>query len=233
MKITIPQSIADIQLHQYQKYDVLLKRTDLNEEQFNKRKIEIFTDLQRSRVELVSVKDYNEILSLIDIALNQTTEFIPTFFIKDVEFGFIPNLDKITIGEYRDLSIYSKEVSDMNKLMSVLFRPIKNKKGDKYTIFEYNGTEERADVMKYMPMNVVSGALVFFFEFSQRINSLYPEIYDGGTSEGRVASNHFEKWGWDATIFEMCKGKVWKLNSVLKTNIHEFHLFLAYKIDVS
>lgn len=169
MKITIPQSIADIQLQQFQKYDSLLKRTDLNEDQFNKRKIEIFTDLQRSRVELVSVKDYKEIVELIDVALNQTAEFIPTFFIKDVEFGFIPNLDKITIGEYRDLSIYSKEVSDMHKLMAVLFRPIKNKKGDKYTIFEYNGTEERADIMKYMPMNVVNGALIFFLNLANEL----------------------------------------------------------------
>lgn len=169
MRITIPESIADIQLQQFQKYDLLLKREDLNEEQFNKRKIEIFTGLERSRIELISAKDYKEIVSLIDVAINQTTEFIPTFFIKDVEFGFIPNLDKITIGEYRDLSIYSKEVADMHKLMAVLFRPIKEKKGDKYSIVSYDGTEKRADVMKYMPMNVVNGALVFFLNLTSEL----------------------------------------------------------------
>ena len=60
---------------------------------------------------------------------------------------------------------------------------------------------------------------------------LYPEIYGGGTTEGKNASEYFEKWGWDATIFELCKGKIWKLETVLNTNIHELHLFLAHKID--
>jgi hypothetical protein len=119
----------------------------------------------------------------------------------------------------------------MHKLMAVLFRPIKSKVGNNYKIVEYNGTEKRAEVMKYMPLSIVNGALVFFFEFSERINRIYPEIYNGGTSEGKHASDYFEKWGWDATIFEMCKGKIWKLDKVLKTNIHEFHLFLAHKID--
>lgn len=171
MKINIPESIADIRLEQFQRYDVLLKRTDLKEDQFNKRKIEIFTGLERSRIDLVSSKDYKEIVELIDVALNQSTEFVPTFFIKDVEFGFIPNLDKITIGEYRDLSIYGKEVYDMHKLMAVLFRPIKEKKGDKYTIIKYNGTEQRADIMKYMPLNVVNGALVFFLNLANELVS--------------------------------------------------------------
>ena len=169
MKILIPESIADIQLHQFQRYDALLKRTELNEEQFNKRKIEIFTGFERSRIDLVAQKDYKEIIDLIDVAINQPSEFIPTFFIKDVEFGFIPNLDKITIGEYRDLSIYGKEVSDMHKLMAVLFRPIKEKKGDKYNIFSYDGTEKRADIMKYMPLNVVNGALVFFSSLANEL----------------------------------------------------------------
>ena len=60
---------------------------------------------------------------------------------------------------------------------------------------------------------------------------LYPEIYGSGTTEGKAASDYFQKWGWDATIFDLCKGKVWNLSKVLNTNIHEFHLFLAYKID--
>jgi hypothetical protein len=29
----------------------------------------------------------------------------------------------------------------------------------------------------------------------------------------------------------MCKGKVWNLEKVLNTNIHEFHSFLSYEID--
>lgn len=169
MQILIPETIADIRLEQFQRYDALLKRTDLNEYQFNKRKIEIFTGLERSRIDLVSQKDYKEIVDLIDIAMEQPSEFKPTFKIRDVEFGFIPNFDKLTAGEYRDLTLYSQDVAEMHKLMAVLFRPIKKKIGSKYKIVEYNGTEKRANVMKYMSMDIVNGSLVFFLSLANEL----------------------------------------------------------------
>lgn len=169
MTILIPESIEDITLQQFQKYDLLLKRTDLDESQINKRKVEIFTGLERSRLDLISQSDYKEIIEQIDLALNQTVEFTPTFKISDVEFGFIPNLDKITTAEYRYLSIYGTDVKEMHKLMAVLFRPVKNKNGSKYSIIDYNGTEKRAEVMKYMPLSVVNGALVFFSNLANEL----------------------------------------------------------------
>lgn len=72
---------------------------------------------------------------------------------------------------------------------------------------------------------------VFFCEFVTRIAELYPEIYGSGTSEGRIASDYFEKWGWYATIDELAKGKLWKYKEVLKLNIHEIHLYLAHRLD--
>lgn len=170
MTVLIPESIADIRLEQFQRYDALLKRKDLTGEQFNKRKIEIFTGLDRNSLNTISQKDYKEIVDLIDVSLEQTSEFKPTFKIKDVEFGFIPNFDKITAGEYRDLTLYSQDVADMHKLMAVLFRPIKNKDAfGNYKIVEYNGTGKRADVMKYMPMNIVNGSLVFFSSLANEL----------------------------------------------------------------
>ena len=185
MKVTIPESINDIALHQFQKYDLLLKRTDLKDDQFNVRKIEIFTGLERQRIPLLSQTDYAEILSLIDLALNQSTEFQPTFKIKDVEFGFIPNFDKITAGEYRDLTVYSQDVAEMHKLMAVLFRPIKSKVGNNYKIVEYNGTEQRANVMKYMPLSIVNGSLVFFSNLANELIA-YTQKY---TTEEQAREN--------------------------------------------
>lgn len=163
MKITIPESIADIKLHQFQKYTLLLERTDLDEYNFNKRKIQIFTGLERTRIDLISSQDYKEITEQIDLALNQTVEFKPTFFIKDVEFGFIPNLDKITQGEFIDISKYGTDINEMHRLIAVLFRPIKNKDSlGNYEIINYKGTEQYANIMKHTPLSIVNGALVFF-----------------------------------------------------------------------
>jgi len=170
MKITLPESIHDIKLSQFQKYSKLLEREDLTPEQFDKRKVEIFTGIERNNLDLISQKDYKEITEQIDSALNQTVEFTPTFFMQDVEFGFIPNLDKITAGEYRDLSLYGSDIDKMHNLMAVLFRPIKKKDVfDNYSIISYEGTEKYSNIMLHMPLSIVNGAMVFFSSLANEL----------------------------------------------------------------
>jgi len=121
---------------------------------------------------LISSIDYKEITEQIDLALNQTVEFKPTFFIKDVEFGFIPNLDKMTQGEFIDVSNYGTDVKEMHKLIAVLFRPIKNKDSlGNYEIINYQGTKQYSDIMKYTPLSIVNGALVFFSSLANELVS--------------------------------------------------------------
>ena len=177
MTVTIPQSIADINLHQFQKYNELLLRDDLTQSQFDIRKVEIFTNIKRDEITLISSKDFVDISQQIDIALNQTVEFQSTFFIKDVEFGFITNFDKITQGEFIDISNYGTKIDEMHKLMAVLFRPI-NKKDSvgNYEIISYQGTEQYANIMKHTPMNIVNGALVFFSSLASELVS-YTQKY--------------------------------------------------------
>lgn len=170
MKIILPESIQDITLHQFQLYNELLERTDLDEYNFNKRKIQIFTGLERSRIDLISAQDYKEITEQIDVALNQTVEFKPTFFIKDVEFGFIPNLDKITQGEFIDISKYGTDINEMHRFIAVLFRPIKNKDTlGNYEIINYKGTEQYANIMKHTPLSIVNGVFVFFSSLANEL----------------------------------------------------------------
>jgi len=177
MKILLPESIADITLHQFQLYNELLEREDLDVYNFNKRKIQIFTGLERNRIDLISVSDYNDIVTQIDLALNQTVEFTPTFFIKDLEFGFIPNLDKITQGEFIDLSNYGTDIKELHKLMAVLFRPIKNKDAfGNYSIINYQGTEQYSNIMKHIPLSIVNGSLVFFSSLANELVS-YTQRY--------------------------------------------------------
>lgn len=170
MTVTIPQSIADIKLHQFQKYNELLLRDDLTQSQFDIRKVEIFTNIKRDEINLISSKDFVEISQQIDLALEQTVEFQPTFFIKDVEFGFITNFDKISQGEFIDISNYGTKIDEMHKLMAVLFRPIKKKDSlCNYEIISYQGTEQYANIMKHTPMNIVNGALVFFSSLASEL----------------------------------------------------------------
>ena len=52
---------------------------------------------------------------------------------------------------------------NMHRAMAVLYRPITTEAGDYYDIEEYDGTDKYAEVMKGMTMDVVLGALVFFY----------------------------------------------------------------------
>jgi hypothetical protein len=39
------------------------------------------------------------------------------------------------------------------------------------------------------------------------------------------------KWGWYATIEDLAKGNILKIEKILKLNVHYIHKFLAHKID--
>lgn len=170
VKITLPESIEDITLDQYQKFDALTRREDLNDIEYNKRVIKIFTGLKYQEVDAISFKDYEDILIQIGKALNQEAEFKQRFKIKGVEFGFHPNLDEMQTSEYVDLKTIGMDVENYHKVMAILFRPIIQSDGFKnYKISNYEGTKQYADVMKQMPMSIVKGAFVFFYHLSSEL----------------------------------------------------------------
>jgi hypothetical protein len=86
------------------------------------------------------------------------------------EFGFIPNLEDMTFGEYTDLDTYITDWDKIHKAMAVLYRPIK-KKGlnGTYEIEDYNGTVTYGDVMKHAPLDVCLGATVFFYRLGNAL----------------------------------------------------------------
>ena len=170
LKLKIPEDISDITLEQYQKYHKLTERDNLDEYSFNKRLVHIFCNIPYQKVDKVGIDDFSEVVGMIKKAIEQESEFKQRFFLNNVEYGFIPNLDKMTTKEYYDLSSYGLDVDNLHKIMAILFRPIKEKdKFGNYSIVEYNGDETEKDIMLQMPMNVVNGALVFFSSLAKEL----------------------------------------------------------------
>ena len=89
--------------------------------------------------------------------------------IDGVKYGFHPDLDSITLGEYADIETFIK--SDIQRklpeAMAVLFRPIvKETQNGGYTIKAYEGDKrKRKEEMKKMSAEQVKNALVFFWTF--------------------------------------------------------------------
>jgi hypothetical protein len=78
-------------------------------------------------------------------------------------FGFIPNLEDITFGEYVDLDNYMADTQELHKTMAILYRPITQRAGKRYDIEQYESAEKYSELMKQAPMDVVLGATLFFY----------------------------------------------------------------------
>jgi len=171
LKITLPENISDITLKQFQRYSKLISLDNVPEIDFIKRKVEIFTGVSFKDLDNVSQKDFIEMSEQIDKALNEDSKFVDRFTLEGVEFGFIPNFDKITTKEFVDISLYPLEqIENFHKLMAILFRPVDKKDSfGNYSIKNYNGTEQYGELMKRTPMNIVNGALVFFYLLAKEL----------------------------------------------------------------
>jgi len=166
MKVTIPENRAELTLGKYQSYAKILEDENADERTLNNNAVSIFYDIPLDQVENISKNDYDFLLNSILQALNKEVEFVNTFKMDGVEYGFIPSLnnDDITTKEFIDLQLYPfDKIETHNKLMAILFRPVTKKDGfGSYEIEPYTGTKATAEKMKGMPMSVVDGALLFF-----------------------------------------------------------------------
>ena len=169
--IHIPESIADIKLSQYIEIQKLLER-DLEDNAFTERLIILLSGISKRDVKKIDVKDYAMIGEAINVALNTDSEFQPRFTMKGVEYGMIPNLDEMSQGEYIDLTTPAEEGSNLSTIMAVLFRPIvKSDSFGNYSIEPYDASLDRIKAMDDVPMNIVNGAMVFFWSLARELKN--------------------------------------------------------------
>lgn len=196
LELSVPSTLDSIELWQYQKYMGVVeanKDVDSAEEFLNMKLVEIFCDISLKDVSSINLKDFNKISNIIATAFKEETPLVRHFELDGVEFGFIPNLDRMSIGEYIDAESSVSGWKNMHKAMAVLFRPVTKKYKDKYQIEEYEASEEYQEAMKYMPLNVALGALVFFYRLgkdlsSHTLNSLEKEMEEGKITHQQVTS---------------------------------------------
>jgi len=163
LEIYVPDSLREITLEQYQRFQKL----ELDDSAFGLQKmIEIFCRLDLKDVAKIKYKSVQEITLHINKIFDAKHSLIPTFRLNDVDYGFIPELDEMSLGEYIDLEENLKDWQTMHKAMSVLYRPIKYKKGHKYQIEQYKGMN---DNLKYVSLDVVFGAQVFFYSLANEL----------------------------------------------------------------
>jgi hypothetical protein len=174
LEINIPTSLADIKLSDYQRLQKVIKENSDDNDFVNDKAIEILCKVPYEYVSKIKRADYKFAIATINDLINklnednqsEITELIPTFSLNNSLFGFVPDLDESSQGEYFDASSYMTDWETMHKAMAVLFRKVTMKKGDLYNIEPYEGSFKYAETFLDMRMNVVNSAIVFFYNLS-------------------------------------------------------------------
>lgn len=136
--------------------------------------IKILSDIPTKVIKELSINDVSIIMNKIaELQKEEHTKLKTIIKVNDIEYGFHPNLEEITLGEYADLETYLKDGIENNitKIMAVLYRPITEKEGDNYSIEAY-GTSDlrmRAEKLKKMKAIDVNNSLVFFWTFVKEL----------------------------------------------------------------
>jgi hypothetical protein len=161
VNINVPDSLNEITLYQYQRFEKLIQENEASHF-VNQKTIEIFCNIELKDVARIRIADIDDLLSHLNTLLQQKPKLTKTFKLRNYEFGFIPKLEDMTSGEFIDLENYLSSTESLHQAMAVLFRPIKSKVKDLYTIEEYESSYKYAEVLKYMPLDIALGSMLFF-----------------------------------------------------------------------
>jgi len=159
MKIVIPNSLNEITLGQYQEFYKLTESKDAK--LVERRMIEIFCKVPMQYVNQMKAIDVKEIIQILTQMLENKPSLVNLFKMNGVEYGFIPDLDDMTFGEYVDLDTFIGDTENLHRAMNVLYRPIKIKKNGRYQIVDYDS--EKYKDMLGMPMDAVISSILFFY----------------------------------------------------------------------
>ena len=229
-EIRVPKELSAIPLKNYQKYIKDVK-SDPNKQQTkeelefaNLKVLECFCNITMKQAYKLPMTDFTDIIKHISDLFAEKTPLQRTFTMTDkngdtIEFGFIPKLDDISMGEFIDLDKYISDWQQMHKAMAVLYRPLKHKDGDLYLIHDYEGTDKLSEIMLDAPVNVAMGAMLFFYHLG---NELSKHLMDSLEKQLKVDSEFqqiLEQSGVGINQFtHLLKGM--SLNSIKLPKVH-------------
>jgi hypothetical protein len=165
--LSIPIDFTAITLGQYIQWNTSKNSVD---------KCAAALNCSQQQVRKLNPESIQRIVTAFDQLIQNETQLHLKFVdLNGTRYGFIPDMDMMSADEWIDLDEFCKMVYDPVKpqiekltcIMAVLYRPIKTKLGNRYTIETYTGEEQyaNADDINQLSMSVVNAALLFFSTF--------------------------------------------------------------------
>ena len=141
--------------------------------------IAALSTIPKQLIKQLELKDIAAIMSkLSEFQQQQDSSLKRIIEIDGKRYGFHPDLDSITLGEWADLETFIKQDIEKNlpEVMAILYRPITEETDSGvYTIAAYDGNISiRAEQMKKMSAEQVQSALVFFWSLGSVLSMILP-----------------------------------------------------------
>lgn len=203
MEVTlrIPENLKEITLGQYQKY-LKIEKENKDETFVAQKMIEIFCNTRLDYVMKMRWRDVNEIVTDLGVMFEEDQKLQKQFTLNGTNYGFIPNLDEISFGEFVDLDTYLSDWDQMHKAMQVLYRPVDTSVRGRYNIKEYTAITD--DTMKEMPLAYALGAVFFLLNLGKELSQTMMDYLQRGVLkehtplkegliENGVGIHHFTK----------------------------------------
>ena len=170
VNLKIPTTLNDVTLAQYQEFSKLeSKLEDTNDSSIQLEIVKIFCNVSDDVVRRMKATDIAEICGIINSIFDSSNDqLLKRFTLNGVEYGFIPELDDMSFGEYMDLDTFIGDNNNLHRALNVLFRPIEYKRGNRYNIKDYD--PDTSEIAKEFPLDVVLGAIVFFYNLGKDLS---------------------------------------------------------------
>ena len=201
VNLRIPTSLNEITLAQYQEFAKLEANLDKTKDTAIQLKIvEIFCKVPEVVVRNMKATDIAEICEIINTMFDNEHQLINRFRLKGIDYGFIPELDDMSFGEYMDLDTFISDNDNLHRAVNVLFRPIEHKRGNRYTIKDYN--PNTSEIAKDFPLDAVLGAIVFFYSLGKDLSMVMLNSLDS-KNEKALAQHLISQPSGDGSIHSM------------------------------
>tara|TARA_R110002073_G_C9296413_1_gene566453 strand:- start:17 stop:661 length:645 start_codon:yes stop_codon:yes gene_type:complete len=164
----LPTSWNEVSVKQYTNLMIAIDKEDSTEIELMVKSLEALADIPGGLLTKAPIKmlreAYNQLGELTSI--NPNKELSRVIEIDGIEYGFIPDFDELSLGEFVDLDNYLQDgFNNLDKVFAVLYRPVVKRDGIKYTIEDYDLkeiTKRRKLFSERMSIDTVYAALVFF-----------------------------------------------------------------------
>jgi hypothetical protein len=173
---------AEVSITQYAE---VMRRFSMSENEYEKA-LDIIAVLMEIPYQIIRDIEPEKMIELSTYLQNliqdSEIEYQKTFKYKGVEYGGV-DLSKMTFGEYIDLVSLMKNDKyiyiNIQKISAILYRPIVEKKKNKYTIAPYDilQHEELTETFKELPVKYFFGAFLNLFHYLTQLKKDYEVLF--------------------------------------------------------